>query len=147
MKIKKGDRIQLEYTGKLDDGTTFEKTEDQKPLEFTVGEGEIIPGIEKAVEGMDIGESKTVAVKPNEAFGPRDTSLISRVDKSALAGNFVPQKGMMVTLHLQTGDVVPATIIDVTDNDIVVDLNHPLAGKDLSFDIKVVSVEPRMVSV
>jgi peptidylprolyl isomerase len=137
----------MEYTGKLDNGMMFEKSEQDKPLEFTVGEGQVIPGIEQAVEGMDVGEQKTVKVVAGDAFGQRDASLVSRIDLRTLPADFVPEKGMMVTLHLQSGEVIPATIMEVTDSDIIVDLNHPLAGKNLQFDIKIVTVEPRAVLV
>ena len=131
----------MEYTGKLKDGSTFEESEKDQPLEFTVGEEQIIPGIEKAVEGMNVGDEKTVAVSPEDAYGSRDATLVTRVAKGSLPEGFVPREGMLVALCLQTGDSIPATIVDVTDNDVVVDLNHPLAGKGLSFDIKIVDVK------
>jgi peptidylprolyl isomerase len=147
MKIKKGDRVKMEYTGKLNNGTPFEKSERGKPLEFTVGEGQVIPGIEQAVEGMAVGEQKTVTIIAAEAFGQRDTSLVSRIDRRTLPPEFTPEKGMMVTLHLHSGEVIPATIMEVGDADIIVDLNHPLAGKDLQFDIRIVAAEPSAVAV
>lgn len=141
MKVKKGDRIKLEYKGKLENGITFDESRAGQPLEFTVGEGKIIPGIERAVEGMDVGEQKSVTVRPEEAYGQRDEELVRKLERGALPAGFSPEVGMIVTLDLQNGDTVAATIVDVTDRDVVLDLNHPLAGQNLSFDIKVTGIE------
>lgn len=141
MAVAKGDKIKVQYVGKLKDGTVFDKSEENQPLEFTVGEGKIIPDFERAVEGMNVGENKTVDIQSQRAYGERDESLVRKFDRSALPPGFEPKKGMIIELHLPTGDAIPATISDVGGNYVVVDLNHPLAGKDLEFDIKVVGVD------
>jgi peptidylprolyl isomerase len=139
--VAKGSRVRIAYVGKLKNGTVFDRSEEGEPLEFTVGEGRIITGIEKAVEGMNIGEEKTVAVSPDQGYGQRDDSLIRRFPKAKLPEGMTPAKGMILKLTLPGGDTVPATITDVTETDVFVDLNHPLAGEDLTFEIRVVGVE------
>lgn len=146
MKAKKGDKVKVEYTGKLKDGTVFDRSKTGEPIEFVVGEGKIIPGIERAVEGMGEGERKTVTVPPGEAYGQRDEDLVRRLARNALPAGFKPEVGMVVSLDLQNGESIAATIVDVNDKDVVLDLNHPLAGRDLAFDITVVGVEsPKVV--
>ena len=139
--VKKGDRIKVQYTGTLQDGTIFDKSKEEEPLEFTVGSGQIIPGFDKAVEGMKLNEEKKVTIKPEDAYGKRDETAIREYLKKALPENFKPEKGMVIRLQDQTGRAIPGTIIDITENTITIDLNHPLAGKDLTFNIKVVGIE------
>ncbi|MFB0528137.1 MAG: peptidylprolyl isomerase [bacterium] len=139
--IKKGDRVKVQYTGTLKDGTIFDKSKEEKPLEFTVGSGQIIPGFDKAVEGMKLNEEKEVTLKPEDAYGKRDETAIREFPKSSLPENFKPEKGMVLRLQDQTGRAIPGTITDITENSITIDLNHPLAGKDLTFNIKVVGIE------
>jgi|AGTN01.1.fsa_nt_gi FKBP-type peptidyl-prolyl cis-trans isomerases 2 len=147
MKAKKGDKVKLEYTGKLKDGTVFDRSKSGEPIEFVVGEGRIIPGIERAVEGMNEGESKTVSIPPGEAYGQRDEDLVRKLARTALPAAFKPEVGTVVSLDLQNGESIAATIVDVTEKDVVLDLNHPLAGRDLAFDIKLVGVEsPQVVA-
>lgn len=139
--VKKGDRIKVQYTGTLQDGTMFDKSKEGGPLEFTVGSGQIIPGFDKAVEGMKLNEEKKVTLKPEDAYGKRDETAIREFPKNSLPENFKPEKGMMIKLQDQTGRAIPGTVTDITENSITVDLNHPLAGKDLTFDIKVIGIE------
>ena len=139
--IKKGDKIKVQYTGTLQDGTIFDKSKEGKPLEFTVGSGQIIPGFDKAVEGMKLNEEKKVTLKPENAYGKRDETAIREFPKNSLPENFKPEKGMMIRLQDQTGRPMPGTVTDINENSITVDLNHPLSGKDLTFNIKVVGIE------
>ncbi|MFB0526903.1 MAG: peptidylprolyl isomerase [bacterium] len=138
---KKGDKVKVQYTGSLNDGTIFDKSKEEEPLEFTVGSGQVIPGFEKAVEGMKLNEEKKVTIKPEDAYGKRDETAIREYLKKALPENFKPEKSMVIRLQDQTGRAIPGTIIDITENSITIDLNHPLAGKDLTFNIKVVGIE------
>jgi len=138
--VEKGDIVKVEYTGTLRDGTIFDKSKEGEPLKFTVGSGQIIPGFEKAVEGMKLNEEKKVTIKPEDAYGKRDETAIREYLKKALPENFKPEKGMVIRLQDQTGRAIPGTIIDITENTITIDLNHPLAGKDLTFNIKVVGI-------
>jgi peptidylprolyl isomerase len=139
MVVKKGDRVKVQYTGTLDDGTIFDKSEEGDPLEFTVGSGQIISGFDNAVGGMSLNEEKRVTIKPEDAYGQRDEALIKEFLRSSLS--FTPEKGMVIRLKDQTGRSIPGTITYVTETGIVVDFNHPLAGKDLTFNIKVVAIE------
>ena len=139
--VKKGDRVKVQYTGTLQDGTIFDKSKEGKPLEFTVGSGQIIPGFDKAVEGMKLNEEKKVTLKPEDAYGKRDETAIREFPKNSLPENFKPEKGIMIKLQDQTGRAMPGTVTDIAENNITVDLNHPLSGKDLTFNIKVVGIE------
>ena len=139
--VKKGDKVKVQYTGSLEDGTVFDSSKAGEPLEFTVGSGQMIPGFDKAVEGMKLNEEKKVTIKAEDAYGKRDEALIMEFPLASLPKNFKPEKGMMIPLQDPTGRQIPGTIIDITENSIIVDLNHPLAGKDLTFDIKVVGIE------
>jgi peptidylprolyl isomerase len=138
--VKKGDMVKVQYTGMLDDGTVFDKSKDEEPLEFTVGIGQIIPGFDSAIEGMKLNEEKKITIKAEDAYGSKDETLIMKFPRTSLPGNFTPEKGTVIELKGQDGRTIPATITEVTQNDIAVDLNHPMAGEDLTFDIKVVGV-------
>ena len=140
MSIKKGDKVRVEYSGKLNDGTIFDKSGVENPLEFVVSSGDVIPGFDRAVEGMKLNEEKTVTIKSEDAYGSRKDELILNFQKGALPLEIEPEKGVVLALKTQTGESIPATIIDVKDDSITVDANHPLAGEDLIFEIKVVGV-------
>jgi len=139
--VKKGDRVKVQYTGSLEDGTIFDSSKAGEPLDFTVGSGQIIPGFDKTVEGMKLNEEKKITIKAEDAYGKRDETLIREFPRTSLPETLKPEKGMVIQLQDQTGRPVSATIIDITENSITVDLNHPLAGKDLIFNIKVVGIE------
>ena len=139
--VKKGDRVKVHYTGSLNDGTIFDKSKEEEPLEFTVGSGQVIPGFDKAVEGMKLNEEKKVTLKTEDTYGKRDETAIREFPKSSLPENFKPEKGMVIRLQNQTGRAIPGRITDITENNITIDLNHPLAGKDLTFNIKVIGIE------
>lgn len=141
MVVEKGNRVKVQYTGRLKDGTVFDKSKAGEPLEFTVGSGQIIPGFDKAVEGMKLNEEKKVTIKPEDAYGKRDETLIREFPKSSLPENFKPEKGVTIRLQDQTGRTIPGTITDIAENSMTIDLNHPLVGKDLTFNITVVGIE------
>lgn len=141
MVVGKGDKAKVHYTGQLEDGTVFDESKTGEPLEFTVGSGQIIPGFDKAVEGMELNEEKKVTIESADAYGKRDDTLIREFPKSSLPESFKPEKGMVIRLQDQAGGAVPGTIIDITENSISIDLNHPLAGKELTFNITVVGIE------
>ncbi|HBU70059.1 MAG TPA: peptidylprolyl isomerase [Elusimicrobia bacterium] len=144
MAVSVGSKVKVEYTGRFNDGTVFDKSKEGEPLEFVLGDGRLIAGFEVAVEDMSLNEQKTITIAAENAYGPRDESLVRKFGKNLLPDNLKPQNGMVLTLHLPNGGSVPATIMDVSETDIVVDLNHPMAGKELIFDIKLVSVEPKV---
>ena len=139
MPVKEGDTIKVEYKGTLDDGTVFDSSENHgRLLEFEVGAGQIIAGFENAVIGMENGEEKDVKLQPSEAYGESDPRLIQRVPKSQFPEEIKP--GMMLLMTLPNGVQVPLKIVDVTEDEVTIDLNHPLAGKNLNFRIKVVDI-------
>lgn len=140
MMVKKGDRVEVQYTGKFEDGTIFDQSKEGEPLEFTVGGGQIIPGFDKAVEGMKLNEEKEVTIKAEDAYGKRDETLKREFPRSSLPETLKPEKGMVIQLQDQTGRPTPVTIVGISDTSITVDLNHPLAGKDLIFNVKVVGI-------
>lgn len=140
--VKEGDTVKVHYTGKLNDGTVFDSSEDREPLEFTLGEGQLIPGFEKAVEGLEEGDSTTVEIPTDEAYGERREDLELEVAKNELPDNVEPQVGMQLQMQQQeSGQAIPVQITKVEEDKVTLDANHPLAGKDLTFDIELVEVK------
>ena len=137
---KTGDTVKIHYTGTLDDGTQFDSSAGRDPLEFTLGSGQVIPGFDKAVEGMAVGVEKTVNIQPEDAYGPRNDQMVQEVPKSALPDDLEPEAGMGLQARGQDGQVLNLTIISVGDDAITVDGNHPLAGQNLNFDIELVEI-------
>lgn len=143
MKIaKKGDIVRVHYVGKTLDGEVFDSSKDREPLEFKIGDRKVIPGFENALVGMSVGSSKTVTLVSDQAYGPHDKTLISKVEKSLLPESLPIDVGT----RLQIGDEneIPAivTITAITDTTVTLDANHPLAGKDLAFEIELLGLEP-----
>ncbi len=141
MAIKAGDKIKVEYEGSLDDGTVFDKSEAHgKPLEFEVGAGQVVKGFEDAVMGMEKGEEKTFKLEPKDAYGDVNPEMVKEVPKEQLKVDTDLEAGMMLGITLPNGAQVPARIAAVTDKNVELDMNHPLAGKNLTFKIKVVDI-------
>lgn len=141
MPIGNGDKVVVEYKGTLDDGTIFDSSESHgEPLEFEMGAGQIIPGFEEAIMGMEKGEEKTFKLEPSEAYGDHNPQLIKVMPRDQMPLDREPEAGMMLLTELPNGAKIPAMIIDVTKEDVTIDLNHPLAGKALTFEIKIVDV-------
>jgi peptidylprolyl isomerase len=139
-KAKNGDTVKVHYTGKLNDGSVFDSSENREPLEFQLGSGQLIPGFEKAVNGMTVGDSTTVTIPANEAYGEVNEELILSVEKDRLPADIQPEVGMQLQVQQPNGQPVPVVISDVTDSIVKLDANHPLAGKDLTFHIEVVEI-------
>ena len=139
-KIKAGDTVKVHYTGKLDDGTVFDSSHDRDPLEFTIGDGRIIPGFEEALTGMDLNESKTVKIPPDKAYGPYHNELCMEVEKSQFPPHINPQVGQQLQIPRSDGQTVLFLVTQITDKTITLDANNPLAGKDLIFDLQVVGI-------
>ncbi|MGB5345327.1 MAG: peptidylprolyl isomerase, partial [Woeseia sp.] len=135
---KTGDSVRIHYTGTLEDGTQFDSSSGRDPLEFKLGDGGIIPGFEKAVDGMTVGESKTVTIEPPDAYGPRHEQLIQAVPKTALPEEMEPSVGMQLQSQTPEGQTMLLTVTEVAAETITVDGNHPLAGRTLNFDIELV---------
>jgi peptidylprolyl isomerase len=138
---KNGDTVKIHYTGTLDDGTEFDSSAGRDPLEFQLGGGQVIPGFDNAVEGMTIGDNKSVRIEPDEAYGQRHEQLVQDVQRSALPDDLTPEVGMALQSQSPDGRVMMLTITGVSDDTITVDGNHPLAGQALSFDIELVSID------
>ncbi|MDZ7766845.1 MAG: FKBP-type peptidyl-prolyl cis-trans isomerase [Melioribacteraceae bacterium] len=138
--VKKGDKVQVHYTGKLGDGSEFDSSKGREPLEFEVGSQQVIKGFEEAVVGLKEGDTKTVDITSNEAYGPRMDEMVLKVEKSKLPEDFTPQMGQQLQLPQENGQNVIVTVTEITDDHIELDANHPLAGKDLTFDIELVKI-------
>lgn len=139
MAIKKGDIIKVEYEGSLDDGTVFDCTEKNggNPLKFEVGGGQIIKGFDNAVIGKEVGESFAIKLQPSEAYGDYNKKLIRKMPKDLFPKKQDPKSGMIIQVMDETGHVMLATIKEIEDQNVIIDMNHPLAGKVLNFKIKV----------
>lgn len=139
MPVQKGDKVKIEYTGTFDDGTVFDSSEKHgQPLEFEAGSGKVIKGFDHAVMGMEKGEEKEIKIQPEDGYGPVNPQLIQKVPREQLPKEQEPQVGMMLMVGLPSGDQIPATIIELSDADVTLDLNHPMAGKVLNFNLKLV---------
>lgn len=140
MPIKKGDKVKIDYTGTLEDGTVFDSSEKHnEPLEFEAGADQMIKGFDDAVIGMKKGEEKEITLQPSEAYGDLNPQLLQKVPRDKMPEGDL-QPGMMIMVGLQNNQQVHARIAIVTDDNVTIDLNHPLAGKVLNFKIKVVDV-------
>ncbi len=135
-----GSTVQVHYTGKLTDGTVFDSSRERSPLKFTLGKGQLINGFEKAVVGMNAGEKKTVTIPSDEAYGPRQEKAVVEMERKNLPPNFDPQVGQRLELTQGDDTTLLVTVTATSDNTITLDANHPLAGRDLTFDIELVSV-------
>ena len=139
MTIKEGSKVTLHYTGTLDDGSVFDSSEGRDPLTFTVGQHEVIRGFEEGVEGLNAGEEKTIDITPEHGYGPKHEQMVQKVPKE-LFKDFSPEKGQQIGLMSKEGQQMMATVLDVDDKMVTLDLNHPLAGKNLTFEIKLVEI-------
>jgi FKBP-type peptidyl-prolyl cis-trans isomerase SlpA len=140
-KVKADDTVQVHYTGKLEDGNVFDSSREREPLEFTLGQGEIIPGFEQGILDMEVNETKTIEVPHTEAYGERKDELLHEVPKDQLPEEIKPEVGMALSSKMPDGREIPLTVTEVGEEKIVVDANHPLAGKDLTFEVEVVAIK------
>lgn len=140
MTLTAGTTVLVHYTGTLDDGTQFDSSRDRDPLEVVLGQGMVIPGFEQAIMGMEPGQTLTVTIPEEEAYGPHNEEMILRVPKSSFPPEIPTTVGEQLILRSPDGDEVPALIVDVTDEEATLDANHPLAGFALTFEIELVSV-------
>ncbi|MGA1871104.1 MAG: FKBP-type peptidyl-prolyl cis-trans isomerase [bacterium] len=138
--VKNGDTVKIHYTGKLEDGTVFDSSVDREPLEFKIGDNQVIKGIEKAIVGMNQDESKTVTISSDEAYGPYRQDMILQIPKDKFPQDIHPELGKQLQIQDRDGHVVEVTITQVSEKNITLDGNHPLAGKNLVFDIQLVGV-------
>jgi peptidylprolyl isomerase len=140
MLAKSGDVVRVHYSGFLEDGGIFDSSLEKEPLEFTLGQGTVIPGFNNAIVGMSVGATKTVQINSDDAYGPRRDDLLVIVEKSNVPPDMDPQVGMSLQIKTEEGNSTNVTVSDVTDNTVTLDANHPLAGKDLLFEIKLVEI-------
>ena len=139
--VKEGKTVKVHYTGTLGDGTVFDTSVEREPLEFTMGEGKVIPGFEEAVKGMKVGQSKTVTIPVDDAYGPRRDDLILEIERTQLPENLNPEVGQRLQMEQANGRQSIVTVTDVSQKTITLDANHPLAGEDLTFELKLVEVK------
>ncbi len=138
--VKSGDTVKVHYHGRLTDGTTFDSSEGREPLEFQVGSGQVIKGFDEGVSGMSVGEKKTIQIPVDEAYGPKNDEMIVQFPKANFPPDLNPEVGMQLTMTNNAGQAIPVVIVDVQDEIVVLDANHPLAGQDLVFDLELVSI-------
>lgn len=139
-KAKTGDTVLVHYTGTLEDGSVFDSSEERSPLEFQLGDRNIIPGFQDAVVGMEPGDTKKTEVSPEQAYGPRRMDMVLEFDRSEVPASMNPEPGHQLELRTDGGQSVPARIVDVDDAKITVDANHPLAGETLNFEIRLMEI-------
>ncbi|MBT8086989.1 MAG: peptidylprolyl isomerase [Gammaproteobacteria bacterium] len=137
---KSGDTVRIHYTGTLEDGTQFDSSSGRDPLEFALGGGQVIPGFDSAVDGMTVGDSKTVTIQPDDAYGQRHEQLIQQVPKSALPEDMTPEVGMALQSQSPDGQTMNLVVVGVEEDSITLDANHPLSGQALTFEIELVEI-------
>ena len=137
---KDGDTVKVHYTGTLEDGSTFDSSVGGEPLEFTLGEGKLIPGFEDAVRDMQIGQTKTVTISAEDAYGPHRDDLLLVIERSQLPEGLNPDIGQKLQMQQSSDMTMIVTITDVSETTITIDANHPLAGKDLTFEIELIAI-------
>jgi FKBP-type peptidyl-prolyl cis-trans isomerase SlpA len=139
-KVKNNDKVKVHYTGTLEDGQVFDSSLQREPLEFTMGAGQMIPGFEKGILDMELNEKKTINIPSTEAYGEPNDDLTQEVPMQHLPADIKPEVGMNLVSQTPDGQQMQFVVTKVNDDSIVVDGNHPLAGKDLTFEIEVVGI-------
>lgn len=137
---KSGDTVRIHYTGKLEDGTVFDTSTDREPLKFKIGEGKVIPGFEQAIVGMNTGDSKTAEIQAKDAYGQHLKEMVQSIDRIHFPEHIKPQIGQQLQIPQDDGKNILVKVADVTESSVTLDANHPLAGKDLTFDIQLVEI-------
>ncbi|WIJ24461.1 FKBP-type peptidyl-prolyl cis-trans isomerase [Devosia sp. RR2S18] len=139
-KAKNGDTVRINYSGRLTDGTEFDSSVGRQPLEFTLGQGQVIRGLEDHVEGMEPGSKSTVTIPSEAAYGPHRPEAVQTFDKSAVPTGIDVQVGTKLQARTADGGMLPITVVAVDDESVKVDANHPLAGQDLVFDVELLDI-------
>ena len=138
--VKSGDTVHIHYKGTLADGTVFDSSEGRDPLAFEVGSGQIIPGLDQAMPGMTVGDTKTVEVPADQAYGQVDPNARQEVPREGIPADIPLDPGTQLQVQTEKGQVLPVTVVDVTDETVTLDANHALAGKDLTFEVEIVAI-------
>jgi peptidylprolyl isomerase len=139
--VKTGDTVAIHYTGTLLDGTTFDSSEGRDPLEFVVGSGQIIPGLDVALPGMTVGDKKKVEIPCDKAYGPLNPDMRQAVPREGIPAEIPLEVGTQLQMQTPDGQAMPVMVVEVDEATVTLDANHPLAGKDLTFDIELLSVK------
>jgi len=139
---KSGDKVKVHYHGTLRNGETFDSSNGREPLEFTVGSGQVIKGFDEGVKGMQVGEKKKVEINAEDAYGEKDERNVIEFPKDQFPADMKPEVGMQLMLSNGQGQNFNVTVVEVKDDLVILDANHPLAGQDLIFDIELVEIEP-----
>ena len=137
---KSGDTVKVHYTGKLEDGTVFDSSEGKNPLEFTIAAGEVISGFEEAIVGMEVGETKTITVPSDKAYGPHKEDMVIVIELDKFPENIQPKVGQYLEVNQTNGQKFLVEVTDISEDKVTLDANHPLAGKDLTFEIQLVEI-------
>ncbi len=137
---KENDKVRVHYTGKLKNGQVFDSSKERDPLEFQIGEQSIIPGFENAVKGMQVNEKKEVTIPPEDAYGEVNENMIHDIPLENIEKDVNPEVGQEVAIKLSDGSSVPAQVIEVNEKSIKIDANHPLAGRELQFELELVEI-------
>ena len=135
-----GNTVKVHYTGKLDDGTVFDSSEGREPLEFTIGQGQMIPGFERGVVGMEVGETRTLVIAADQAYGIHRPDGVFELDRSEIPTTIPLEVGMQLQATGPGGQPVTMTVAALSEDKVTMDANHPLAGKDLTFEIELVGI-------
>ncbi len=135
-----GDTVKVHYTGKLGDGTVFDSSAERDPLEFSLGEGRVIAGFEEAVVGMSPGDSKSANIPADQAYGPYRQEMVMVVDRQQIPADLSVNVGQQLQIRQKSGEPIPVIVTDVSESKVTLDANHPLAGQDLTFDIRLVEI-------
>lgn len=137
---RSGDTVRVHYTGRLADGTVFDTSQGREPLEFALGSGQVIAGFDDAVEGMSPGESKSVWIPAADAYGPHDEDLLLLVEMDRFPPHIRPEVGQRLQMTREDDEPILVTVVDVMEEGVLLDENHPLAGRDLTFDLELVEI-------
>jgi len=140
--VKHGDKIKVHYHGKLNNGDTFDSSEGREPLEFTVGEGQVIKGFDEGVKGMKVGDKKTIEIPVGDAYGEKNKEMLIEFPMSQFPPDMKPEQGMQLMMNNGAGQSFPVVVAEVKDDSVILDANHPLAGQDLTFDLELVEIVP-----
>ncbi|WP_170782932.1 FKBP-type peptidyl-prolyl cis-trans isomerase [Ruegeria lacuscaerulensis] len=138
--IKQGDTVRIHYTGTLLDGNVFDSSDGRDPLEFVVGSGQIIPGLDSAMPGLTVGEKKKVEIACVDAYGPINPEMRQSIPREGIPDDIPLEPGSRLQMQAPDGQVMPVTVVEADEATVTLDANHPLAGQDLVFDIEVVSI-------
>ncbi len=139
-KVKNGDTVQVHYHGKLEDGSTFDSSEGRAPLEFKVGSGQVIKGFDEAVMDMQTGDKKTVNIPVDKAYGAKSDEAMIEFPRAEFPEDMKVEEGMALQMSDEHGNIIPVVVQELRGETVILDANHPLAGKDLTFDLELVGI-------